>query len=68
MTIIGEVNNPKPGKSPEGLFWFEGVPNEQPLRLTELNVWQQGLHRFLETVKDVSVRMTRDKPKAKKKR
>ncbi len=41
----------------------------QPLKLTELTVWQQRLHQFLDDVKDTSARLANRPTKpAKKKR
>lgn len=65
MRIIGEVNSPKGERNPETRFWFDGVPGDGPLRMTELMVWRQGLQKFVDLVKGESAAM---KAKAAKKK
>ena len=63
--IIGEINNPKGTRAPEGKFWFDGIVNEKPLGITELMIWQQELHRFIDEAKGISAEML---AKARKKK
>jgi hypothetical protein len=52
MRIIAEANRLKGTKRAETRFWFDGVPVDRPLRITELNVWNRSLGQILNLVKD----------------
>ena len=65
MKILAEVNEPKGEKKPEVRVWFDGVPRDRPLRITEVNVWNAAMRQLLDQIKDASAQMMN--PKRRKK-
>jgi hypothetical protein len=64
----GEIDEPKPGKRPAIRFFLDATPTQKPLSMTDLVVIQQGLHQFIDAVKDETAQMMapqRKKPKKK---
>lgn len=57
MRVIAEITKPKPGKTPDIRFWFDGVPGDSPMRTTEMIVWNQAVRQFLDSVRDESVKI-----------
>lgn len=66
MRIIAEVNHPKAGRRAECRFWFDGVPGDGPIKMTELMLWKGGLQLILDTVKDESAQMAAGNGKRKR--
>jgi hypothetical protein len=69
MKLVGEIDLPKGEKPPATRFWLDATPSKKPLRMTDLHVIQQGLHQFIDAVKDETAKMTNPqrsrKPKKK---
>jgi hypothetical protein len=57
MRVIAEITKPKPGRTPDIRFWFDGVPSDSPMRTTDLIVWNQAVRQFLDSVKEESVKV-----------
>jgi hypothetical protein len=68
MMLVGEIDDPKPGKRPETRFWLDATPSQKPLRMTDLVVIQQGLHQFMDAVKDETAQMMNPRRKKSKKK
>ncbi len=66
MKIRAEVNEPKGDKKPEVRVWFDGVPRDQPLRMTEVNVWNSAMRQLLDQIKDASAELANPKRRKKK--
>ena len=57
MKLVGEIDDPKPGKRPALRFYLDATPTQKPLSMTDLVVIQRGLHQFLEKIKDETAQM-----------
>jgi len=68
MRLVGEIDDPKPGKRPAVRFWLDATPSQKPLSMTDLVVIQQGLHQFMDAVKDETAQMMNPKRKKPKKK
>ncbi len=68
MRLTGEIDDPKPGKRPVVRFWLDATPSQKPLSMTDLVVIQQGLHQFMDKIKDETAQMMNPKGKKSKKK
>ena len=66
MKILAEVNEPKGDKKPEVRVWFDGVPRDRPLRITDVTIWNQTMRQLLEEIKDISAQLANPKRRRKK--
>ena len=66
MKILAEVNEPRGDKKPEIRVWFDGVPRDRPLRITELNVWNQQMRQLVDQIKDAAAELANPKRRRKK--
>lgn len=57
MRLVGEIDKPKAGKRPTLRFFLDATPTQKPLSMTDLVVIQQGLHQFMDAVKDETAQM-----------
>ncbi|MBX7133793.1 MAG: hypothetical protein K1X67_14055 [Fimbriimonadaceae bacterium] len=66
MTFIAEIKYPtKSGTSPDTRIWFDGVPANKPMRMTELMAWRNALHVFVDAVKDEAAQIKEKAAKRK---
>lgn len=66
MRVSAEISEPKPGKSPNIRYWFDGVPGDRPMRTIEMIVWNQALRQFLDSVRDESAKIKKKAASRKK--
>ena len=57
MRVIAEITKPKPGRTPDIRFSFDGVPGDSPMRTTEMIVWNQAVRQFLDSVREESAKV-----------